>query len=283
MIVGGILLTIQDAISKWLTSDYHAGEIMAYRGLFMLVPVVAVLFWPRPDGASRWSGLRPRQPGVVAVRSLIAAATSVFVVLSFAFMPLADALTLVFLSPLILTAMSVPLLGEAVGWRRWAAVLVGFAGVLLIIQPGGDGFGWYALIPIAGATLSATRDGLTRLIGVNDSTECLMFYTILASIAVGGASLGFGTHWPNLGDWGLFAAAGLLGGTSMFFTTRAFQVAQATVMSPFKYLSLVWAAVIGFMFWGDVPDGLKIAGAALVVASGIYILHRETRSRRVGS
>jgi drug/metabolite transporter (DMT)-like permease len=276
MIVGGILLTAQDAINKWLIGDYHVGEIMFYRCIFMLLPVLVVLAWPLPDGGSRWPSLRPRQPVAVAIRSVVSVLASWFVVLSFAYMPLADALTLIFLSPLILTAMSVPMLGEAVGWRRWAAVLVGFAGMLLIVKPGGDGFGWFALIPVLGATGSAVRDGLTRLIGIRDTTVCLMFYTTVATGIAGLVSLPFGVHWPSLVDWGLFAAAGVLASISMFFITRAFQVAEAAAMSPFKYLSLVWAALLGYWIWDDVTEAIKIAGAALVVASGLYILHRET-------
>jgi len=279
MIVGGILLTAQDAITKWLTSDYHAGEIMAYRGIFMLALVMAVLSWPRRGGGNRWPDLRPHRPGAVALRSAFAVAASATVVISFAFLPLAEALAVIFISPLMLTALSVPLLKEPVGWRRWSAVLVGFAGMLLIVRPGGGNFGWFVLVPIAAAALGAGRDGITRLIGTGETTLCLTFYMVLASFAGGLASLGFGTHWPDLADWGLFAAAGSLGFGAYYFTTRAFQIARAAAMSPFKYLSLIWGASLGYLVWGDVPDTLKIAGAALVVASGLYTLHRETMNR----
>lgn len=280
MIAGGILLTSQDAITKWLTSDYHAGEIMAYRGIVMLLLVAGALSWPRQGGGNRWPELRARQPGAVAVRSVFAFATSTTVVLSFAFLPLAEALAVIFISPLLLTALSVPLLKEPVGWRRWSAVAVGFAGMLLIVRPGGDAFGWFVVFPLAAAALGAGRDGITRLIGTRETTLCLTFYMVLAAVIGGVISLAFGTHWPSWRDWGLFAAAGLLGVGAYYFTTRAFQIAQAAAMSPFKYLSLVWGAILGYLVWGDVPDTLKIAGAAVVVASGLYILHRETLAHR---
>ena len=282
MIVGGILLTLQDAITKWLTTDYHAGEIMAYRALFMLVLVALALSWPRRGGGNRWSELRVSQPGAVALRSLFAVTTSASVILSFAFLPLAEALAVIFISPLMLTALSVPLLKEPVGWRRWSAVVLGFAGMLLIVRPGGGSFGWFIAIPLTAAALSAGRDGITRLIGTRETTLCLTFYMVLAAFAGGLASLPFGAHWPDLADWGLFAVAGLLAVGAYYFTTRAFQIAQAAAMSPFRYLSLVWGAILGYLIWGDAPDALKIAGATLVVASGLYVLQRERKRRVAG-
>ena len=274
MVAGGLLLTSQDAISKWLTDDYHAGEIMAYRGLFMLVPVMLAMAWQRDA-----SFLRPRRPLAVGLRSAATVFTSAFVVLSFTVMPLADALAVIFLSPLLVTAASALVLGEPVGWRRWSAVLVGFVGVLLITSPGGMALSWAILIPLAAAAGGASRDVITRRIGMADTTLCVLFWAVFLTMLAGLATLPFGTHWPSLSDWGLFALAGMLGGASHFMTTRAFQIAAAAVMAPFKYLSLVWAAGFGFVFWGDVPGPVKLAGAALMVASGLYVMHRERRLR----
>ena len=277
MTAGGFLLTTQDAIGKWLTSDYHAGEIMAYRGIFMLLPVMAAMWWQQDA-----SFLRPRRPLAVGMRTLFTVLTSAFVVLSFMIMPLADALAVIFLSPLLVTALSVPLLGEAVGWRRWAAVLAGFAGVLMITSPEGIAFSWLILIPLTAALGGAMRDVITRRIGTTDSTLCVLFWAVFMTALAGFATLPFGTHWPSLFDWSLFAAAGVLGGASHFLTTRAFQIAPAAVMAPFKYLSLVWGAGFGYLLWGDVPTPMKLAGAGLMVASGLYVMQRERKLARQG-
>lgn len=275
MIVGGLLLTSQDAISKWLTDDWHAGEIMAYRGLFMLLPIVIWIAWRR-DGAA----LKPNRPGAVGLRAGFTLVTSGFVVLSFAYLPLADALAIIFINPLLVTALAPLFLAERVGWRRWTAVGVAFAGVLLMTRPGETGLAWVVAIPLTAALFAALRDVVTRRIGTTDGTACVLFYSVLVVTIGGVATLPFGTHWPSAADWGLFAAAGLLGVASQAFTVRAFQIAAAATVAPFKYLSLVWAAGLGYLIWGDVPDSLKLAGAALVVGSGLYVLYRETSLAR---
>jgi drug/metabolite transporter (DMT)-like permease len=275
MIAGGLLLTTQDAISKWLTSDYHTGEIMVYRGIFMLLPV-AVTIWLQRDLAS----LKPRRPVAVGLRAGFTVITSIFVVLSFTVLPLADALAIVFLNPLLVTALSVPILKEAVGWRRWVAVAVGFSGMLLMTRPGEGGVVLAVVFPLTAALFAALRDLTTRRIGTVDTTNCLMFYSTFLTMAAGAVTLPFGTHWPSLADWGLFAAGGIIGGLSHLLTIRAFQIAAAAMIAPFKYLSLVWAAGFGYLLWGDVPDTMKVAGASLVVGSGLYILYRETMLAR---
>lgn len=270
MVAGGFLLTAQDAISKWLSADWHAGEIMGYRGLFMLFPVVLAMLWQRDA-----SFLRPKRPKSVALRAGTTMLTSCFVVLSVTVMPLADALAVIFLSPLLVTAMSALFLGEPVGWRRWGAVAAGFVGVLMITSPGGMALSWTILIPLTAAAAAATRDVLTRAIGTADTTLCVLFWSVFTIMLAGLVTLPFGTRWPEAGDWMLFAAAGFLGGASHFLTIRAFQIAAASAMAPFKYLSLVWGAAFGYLLWQDVPGPMKIAGAVLMVASGLYVMHRE--------
>lgn len=270
MTVGGLLLTTQDAISKWLSADWHAGEIMAYRGLFMLVPIGIAMAWQRDA-----SFLRPKRPKAVGVRALVTMMTSALVVLSVMVMPLADALAVIFLSPLLVTAGSALFLKEPVGWRRWGAVIAGFIGVVMIASPGSGALSLVVAVPLAAAACAASRDIITRRIGMADTTLCVLFWSVFLTMLGGLVTLPFGTHWPQPVDWALFAAAGLLGGASHFLTTRAFQIAAANVMAPFKYLSLVWGAMFGYLLWQDVPGPMKVAGAALMVASGLYVAHRE--------
>ena len=137
MIAGTLMLTSQDAVSKYLTTDYHFGEIFFYRGIWAYVPL-AFFVW-RAGGLAV---LRSREPGVNMIRALLNTAAGVLIISALALLPIADVFAIVFLSPLIVTALSPWMLGEAVGWRRWSAVLVGFAGVLVMTRPGGAGIGW---------------------------------------------------------------------------------------------------------------------------------------------
>ena len=128
----------------------------------------------------------------------------------------------------------------------------------------------------------ALRDILTRRLGAHDSTETILFYTVSVTVGFGALTmLWTGTTMPTPEHWAIFMVAGLINGAAHFLTIRAFQLVAAAVVSPFKYLSIVWAAVIGFFVWGDVPDAYMITGASLVVGSGLYTLHRETRRRKL--
>ncbi len=277
MIIGALLLTTQDAISKWMTTDYHAGEILFYRGFFTFIPIA--FFVAR---AGSWRILATRNLTETLVRAALGTATSIFVVLSFIALPLATALAIIFLSPILLTALSVPILGERVGWRRWVAVFVGFVGVLLIVRPDGSGLAIYYLVPLFTAFLGTFRDIVTRRMAGGDSSVSILFYSMAVAIVVGAISLPlFGTQWPDLSDWGLFAAAGTMIGLSHLLTIQALLYAPGGTVAPFKYLSLVYAAGIGYLVWGDVPDAWKIAGAVLIVGAGLFILHREMRQRKI--
>ena len=274
MIGSGILLTGQDAIVKWLTADYSTGEIMFWRGLLSFLPM-ALLIW-RAGGPGL---LRSHRPGALLSRALLAAGTSLMIVLSFRFLPLPEALAIVFLSPIILTALAGPTLGEVVGRRRWAAVLVGFLGMLLIVRPGGDGLGLAVLAPLTAALLSACRDVITRRLGPTDHALSILFYSTVLSTLIGLVDMPRGLTPPALADLGLFMAIAAMWGLAHLLSIMALAHAEASAISPFKYLSLVWAVLLGYLVWQHVPDLWITAGASLVVASGLYILHRE-RVRR---
>lgn len=273
MIISTLVLTIQDAITKWLTADFHAGEVMFYRGIFTFLPIVFMVAW-----AGNWRVLISRDLKGTLIRAVLGAATSIFVILSFVYLPLATALAIIFLNPIILTALSVPMLGERVGWRRWVAVLIGFAGVLIMVRPSGGGVPYFYIFPLVAALLASLRDVATRRLRGTDNSISILFYSMLVAILAGGASLPvLGGHWPGLFDWGLLAAAGILAAVAHLLIIQALLLAPAGTVAPFRYLSLVWAAVIGYGVWGDVPDQWKLAGAALVVGGGLFILHRELK------
>ena len=275
MIAGTFLLTTQDAITKWLTTDFHAGEILFYRGIWMF-PVLAILI--HLNGGARI--LRLKQPKGVLFRSLAALGASLFVTISLINLPLAETMALVFSAPLLLTAASPFLLREPVGWHRWAAVLVGFLGVLIMIQPGAEGFKGWVIFAILAAVCSASRDLITRRLGTADSAVTVMFYTSVVALLAGAVTLPFGTHMPTMQQWGWFILGGILVTFAHLFVIMAFQLAAGAIVAPLKYLSLIWSAVIGYLIWGDVPGPMKFAGAILVVSAGLFILYRETRQYR---
>lgn len=275
MIAGTFLLTTQDAITKWLTADFHAGEILFYRGLWMF-PVLAVLI--QLNGGVRI--LRLNQPKGVMWRSVAALGASIFVTVSLMNLPLAETMALVFTAPLMLTAASPFLLREAVGWHRWVAVLAGFLGVIIMIQPGADGFNYWVVFAVLAAVCAASRDIITRRLGTADSAVSVMFYTSLLALIAGAVTLPFGTHLPSLEQWGLFMLGGILVTFAHLLVVMAFQFTAGVIVSPLKYLSLIWSALIGYLIWGDVPGPMKFAGAALVVGAGLFILYRETKANR---
>jgi len=274
MIVGTLLLTTQDGISKWLTVDHGAGEIVFYRGVLSLL-MVAVMIQAQGGVAV----VRANRPGVNWLRAALALLTSLLVVAAFMYMPLADALAIIFLSPLILTALSALLLQEPVGWRRWSAVATGFVGMLMITRPTGADVDWHVVIPLAAAFAGAFRDIVTRRLGGQDSTLTVLTYSSIVAALGGALFLPFADTVPSPTNLGLFAVAAVLVTVSNFLTIRSFQLAPAALVAPFKYLSLIWAGLIGFVVWGDVPDAWKIIGAGLIAGSSLYVLHRETRRR----
>ena len=279
MIAGTLVLTSQDAITKWMTAKYHAGEILFYRGIFSFIPIIILIIV-----AKNFKIIFTKNLKTTLLRAFLGTATSIFVVLSFIQLPLATALAIIFLSPIMLTALSGPLLKEKVGWRRWVAVFVGFLGVLLIMRPSGGGDYLYYAIPIATALLATFRDLVTRSMKGGDSSASILFFSMIAALTTGAFSLPiFGATVPSLSDLILFAAAGTMVGLAHLLQIQALLFASASIVSPFKYLSLVYAALIGYFIWGDVPDEWKISGAVLIVGAGIFILYREGQQSPRGS
>lgn len=272
---GGALLALNSTVVKFLVADYPPGQIMAVRALFVFV-IVAAFVWR--DGGVR--SLRIRSPIGQLVRALCLASSTCLMILSVQRLPLGDVFAINHASPLIMTALAVVFLGERVGWRRWLAILVGFVGVLIMLRPSAAAFQPAALLPLAVAMISATRDVITRRISATD-TSTVTFAVTTTVILLAGLGLSAFTGWApiHLRDLWLFALAGFFQGLAHFLMIEAFRFAEAKVVAPFKYATILWAMVIGYVFWGDVPDNWIITGGTIVVASGLYILHRQRRAR----
>lgn len=274
MTAGALLLATNDAITKWLIVDFHAGEIMFYRGLWAFPALGALVYF-----TGGFKTLRLNRPKAVWTRGLVAFVVSVLVTLSFVNLPLAEAAALIFMSPIFLTALAPLLLKEQVGFWRWTAVLLGFGGAMIMIQPGTESFNAWVFFPLAAAACSAGRDVMTRRMGTHDTATAVMFYTSVVALIGGAMTLPFGTELPTPTQWGWFALAGTFVSLAHLLIVKSLQLAAGAVVSPLKYLSLVWSAVVGYLVWGDVPGTMKVFGAAMVVGAGLLIVFRETRRR----
>jgi len=275
MIAGGLLLTISDTITKWLTGGYPVGQIMAIRSVFTMLPI-AIFAWQA-------GGLRALRLGNIKLQSLRAACavgSSFLFVTGLIYLPLADAIAFAFSGPLFVTALAHLVLGETVGWRRWSAVTVGFIGILIMLRPGGDAIQWFALFPLCAACCGAVRDILTRKIRTSDSPVAILAFTMLAVGVAGLTTLPFGWKPVPLEDLMLLATTGIVVGAAQYLVIHAFHNAEASLIVPFKYLTLIWGAGFGYIIWGDIPDSWVIIGSLVVVGSGLYIMYRETRRRQ---
>jgi drug/metabolite transporter (DMT)-like permease len=191
--------------------------------------------------------------------------------------PLADAYTITFTAPLLVTALSVPLLKERVGWRRWSAVLVGFIGVLIVIRPGFGDAPWQLMLPLVTAACFALYQILTRLVSIDpDETPFVMlFYVAWVGAAVMTLMVPFYWQPVALADWPWMVAMGGLGAIGHLILIRALVIAPASLIAPFTYSQIVWALIAGYLVFGDVPDGWMLVGCTVIVASGLFVFYRE--------
>jgi len=261
-----------DAIVKWIGGTYSVFMITFMMSAFAMLPTGALI--ARSGGVA---SLRPRSPWLVTIRALLMTVATLSTYTAFKTLSIAETYTLIFTSPLIVTAFSVPLLGEKVGWRRWVAVAVGFVGVLVMLRPGLRplGFGHLA------AFTTALTFGLGALIlrkGGNESSSAMLTpMVVIKGLICGVLLLAIEDAWrtPTWPDLGLMALAGLLYGVAHTFFIFAFKYAPASVIAPFQYTQMIGAVFYGFVLFGSVPDGYLLAGAAIVMGSGIYIAMRE--------
>ncbi len=275
MLLGVILLVLNDALIKTLTLGYPVGQLLFLRGLFV-IPWVLLL-------ATRAGGLRALRVINVrgqAWRGACVIAGSFLFVSGLRHLPLADAVAISFTGPLFITAMAPYALGERVGWRRRGAVLAGFVGVLIMARPGGEALQWAVLLPLGAALCGGVRDLITRRIARSETTVSMLFVTTTVVMLAGLATVPLGWAPLDTADLWTFAASGVLVAGAHYLMIEAFRHGEAALVAPFKYSTMVWAVLFGYLFFGDLPDTWTLAGAAVVVFAGLYVLHRETRRGR---
>ena len=271
MLAGIAGFSVMDATIKWLTADYPVTEVVALRSWFGL-PLLCV-FALYQEGLQ---GLRTRRPLVHIGRYLLVLALSFSFFWALSQMKLVDAIAITFAAPIFITALSVPLLKEAVGLHRWVAIGIGFSGVLIMLRPGMGVFQWAAVVVIGSALVYSLLMITTRAFKATESTAALMLYPQLGMSLTGIVLAPFIWVTPSLSDLGLFALAGTFGSVGVMCLTHAFRLAPAAVVSPFEYSALIWATLLGYLLWGELPDGYTLIGASVVISSGLYIIYRET-------
>lgn len=282
-----MLLPLMDAIAKWLTTfgTLSPGQVTFYR--FALQTVVAGAALLALSGAA---GLRPQRFWPNVLRGVLLGSASLFFFTAVKYMPLADAIAVFFVEPMILTVLSGVFLKEPIGWRRWLAVVVGFGGALIVIQPSFSLFGPISLLPLVTATLFSVYMLLNRRLSSQDGPlvmQCVAGLGGTAATAAGllaGAGFGIADLAPALPQRAdevlLLLALGILATFGHMLVVEAFRNAEASVLAPFQYIEIISATIVGLVVFGDFPSPSKWLGILVIVGSGLYTFWRE--SRRVG-
>jgi drug/metabolite transporter (DMT)-like permease len=271
--IGILCLVVNDTMAKWLTATYSPLQIVFLRNLVAL-PMIAALLVALRGGAA----FRTRHLKVHALRGLLLVGGAYCFFLGLKYLPLAEATSLVFAAPIFITALSVPLLGDRVGWRRWSAVLVGFLGVLLIVRPGAAAFQPASLVVVLAALIYALIMISARWIGRGEDVWTMMFYVVLFPLLFSAVAVPAVWITPQLSHLPLVFGMAVFGTLGMTLISQAFRLAPAAVVAPFDYTALIWASLFGWLVWGEIPDIWTYVGAAVIIAGGSYIVLRETRT-----
>jgi drug/metabolite transporter (DMT)-like permease len=271
------MFPIINASAKYLSAAYPITEIVWARFAGHLVFVV-LAFFPR----LRWRLFHTVRPVVQVSRSMLLLGATTLFVSAIGRLPLATASAIGFASPFIVTALSVPVLRERVGLRRWTAVIIGFIGVLVIIRPGAGFTNWATVLVLCSASCYAVYQVLTRLIAPHDRAETGIVYAALVGTVA--MSILAPLDWRPPGaalDWLLFACLGFFGGFGHYFAIKAFRFGPAAVIAPFSYGELVGTTILGYYVFGNFPDAWTWLGAAIIISCGAYIAYREGVRRRL--
>jgi drug/metabolite transporter (DMT)-like permease len=264
--------TVNDAFSKWLTSDIGVGQTMLMRGVLATL-ILGVLAWR--DGA--FSALPALGHPPVIGRSLLEVAGTVTFLLGLPHLPLSNASAIYQALPLVVTVGAVVFFAEPVGWRRWLAISAGFIGVMLIIQPGADGFNGWSVLMLVSVGFSAMRDLVTRRVAAGTSTMGVAMLTSALVTLTGAAMIPLEGGLRPVDGWHLggLLATGMLIATAYVTLIAAMRMGDVSFVAPFRYVALIFALVIGYFAFNEHPDQWMLAGSAIVVASGVYAFHRE--------
>jgi drug/metabolite transporter (DMT)-like permease len=275
MIAATVLFAGTAALAKMMAATYPVGEVLFFRS-FSSLAACAVFVLPF-TGFSVFLTKRPRDHFIRGVSQSI---SQTFTVLAVSMMPLAGAIAINFSAPLWSALLSVLWLRERAGPARWTALFVGFVGVLIVTHPGVDSLQVGALYALGNAILYGSVTVAVRGMTATESTSTLLMWQMVTISVLHSLLLLFGFHLPTIPDAAMLILSGVANAIGQFFWTRALVLAPATAVSPFYYLMLVWALVLGYLIWGDVPTLGLLIGSSIVVACGLFLLWHEARRHR---
>lgn len=294
LVLGIAVFSLQDLVIKLVSGAYPLSEALTIRSVTAL-PLLLVLV--AVDGGL--AGLRSRRWRLLVLRGAVMCVAYTCYYLALAALPLATCVALYFTAPLFITVLSVFALGETVGPRRLAAVLVGFAGMLIMVRPGSELFDWAALLPVVSGLAYGTSQIIARRLGETERSTVMAFYGnalfLVAGVALAGLfgngaladeshpSLAFlmrGWSVPGAWDLLLMMSCGVVAAVGLTLLTQAYRMAHANVVASFEYTALIWGVLYGWLIWGQLPRSGTWLGIAVVVGAGLYVLHRERRLGR---
>jgi len=270
MLGGALSLTINDAMAKYLTQSYPVGQVMALRGLSIIILLIAFLFLMNNLQALKffcWKGHFLRAGAMTGSTFLFITGLSL--------LPITYAIALAFVAPILTTILAVVVLREAVSWKRWAAIFVGFFGVIIILQPTSDAFKIAAIAPLVAAAFGAVRDVITRAISGSENSLSILFTSMLMITIAGFLTYPLGWSVVKPSHIWIFITSSLLVGLAQYLMIEAFRLGEVALISPFKYSSLLWATLFGLVIWDDLPSKQVVLGALILILSGIYLLRNE--------
>ncbi len=293
---GTLILSVNDVSIKALSGGYALHQVILIRAIVALAFILSVIHWSDRG----WSQIATSRPRSHLLRVAIVMLSNVTYFTGLAVMPLADAVAVAYVSPIVITLLSVAFLGEKVGPRRWAAVIVGMIGVIVMLRPGLGVLQPAALLVLISAVLYATGNLMARQMGGTESAMTLSFYVqvgfVIVSLAMGlwagdghlatedglWAFLFRPWIWPPLADWPVFLATGLSVGIGGMMVAQAYRTTEAGLIAPFEYVGMPLAILWGLVVFGTFPDAVSWVGIALICGSGLYVIWRETVRKRVG-
>ena len=260
---------------KILTETLPVGQILWARFAFHMIGAMPILMY-----LGLRTVVKTDRPVLQCVRSLLQLLATLGVFLALDHAPLAEAITIHYLSPLIVTALAMPLLGERVTLGRWLAVSLGFLGVLIILRPGFGGAHWGASFALISAVSYALFQITTRMLGFTDRPWTTMFYTPVVGTVVASIIVPFVWVAPSPREWAILAGLGFFAGIAHYLLIKAFQNAEASGLQPYNYAHIIWASLLGFVFFGSIPEFWTLLGAALIVGGGLFVFYGDAGALR---
>ncbi len=277
MALAFFLFAAADTQAKFLTGSFHPMQIVWTRQLGLLAGVLVLLMLKGP------SILKTNRPGLQVLRGVLAVVSATAFIFALRYVPLADAVAVSFVAPFMVTVMGALFLGEKVGIRRWSAVTIGFVGTLVVIRPGLGVVHPAVFLVAAAATAFALRQVLSRILAASDRTATTVTYTSIASIVLLSVPLPFIWKTPEAAwEMAPFVGMAICAALGELLVIRALEIAQAIVLAPVHYSMIIWGTFYGWLVFDQLPDRWTWLGAAIIVATGLYIMHREWQLARIG-